>query len=96
MDFLIDKRTARNWIAGFHAKNEYGVNCYPENQMVDVMQMSAEMVVTYFRSLGEHSADEATRTQVIDAAAHGMVFAILQTLLVATPPSFEKPTEAVN
>ena len=26
MDFLIDKQTAREWIAGFHAKNEYGVS----------------------------------------------------------------------
>ena len=48
MDFLIDKRTARNWI---DAKNEYGVNCYPENQMVDVMQMSAELARTYLHCL---------------------------------------------
>jgi hypothetical protein len=96
MAFLIDKRTAREWIVGFHARNEHRVNSHPESKMVEVTQLAEEMAYTFFRCLSEHAPDETARTQMIEAVARGLTSAILQTLLIATPPSFEKPTEAVN
>jgi len=96
MEYLIDKRTAREWISHFHSKNEHRVSRLPESKMVDVLNMSADVAQSFFNCLSEHAPDDATRTQVIEAATHGMMFAIMQTLLITTPPAFEMPAKTVN
>jgi hypothetical protein len=58
--------------------------------------MSEDMVMFYMRSLSEQAKDDETRTKLVEAAAHGISWALVQCLLITTPPSFEKPEGTVN
>src|SRR4051794_13068601 len=96
MEFLVNKRTAREWISAFTSKTEHRVNGLPESEMVDVMDMSTELAYIYLRCLADQAKDSASRTEVTAAGAHGLIFAASQALLLADPPSIEPPSDTVN
>ena len=95
MYFTVDKRTAQDWLTRFHQSNEERVGHYPEKQMVDVALFSAELARAFIRCLSERGTS-AEMTQIVEAASHGMLFAIAQELLNSQPHNFEPPQETVN
>lgn len=93
----VDKQTARTLVSRFHQKQDYCINLQPEKQMVNLASMASDMVFAFFNSLTEQTADPSARTQMIEAAAHGMTHALVQALLLTAPPRFERtPAKEVN
>lgn len=96
LTYGVDKRTMRTWLELFHRSNDFRLGEYQEHQLLDVAMFSAELARNFIRCITQCVKTEEERTQIVEAATHGMTFALMQECLLAMPPKIEQTQETVN
>jgi hypothetical protein len=94
--FLIDKRSAAEWVEALHWANKQFVHSLSPSRRIEVADFAAQLAFAMLRTFQEVAQDDREATHSVENAAHGMSHAIVQTLVHLPPPSFDRPENTVN
>lgn len=84
--FLIDSRTAADWLEYLAKRNERFVYELRKDNTLDVSVFASRVALNMIGSLRDLGTDSRECSHLVEHAAHGITHAVVQALLWEAPP----------
>jgi hypothetical protein len=91
--YSIDKATAESWIQHLNFRNEQHIRNLPDNQLIDVAKFASDFTFNFLRGLREVALDPTNSAHAVEHGAHGMMHAVVQSVLWQDPPTVHALTD---
>lgn len=91
--YSISKDTAEFWMRHLNLRNEQYVRNLPPNTMIDVANFASEFTFNFLRGLREVTADPTNSAHAVEHGAHGIMHAVVQSVLWQDPPAVHALTD---
>ena len=96
MIFQINKPAATEWMERLSYANEQFVREQQAGMMVEVAHLASIMTLNFLKTLRTLAPDADTAAAITENAAHGISFALIQSLVYTDSPPDHYQQETIN